>query len=345
MARLLAGVHRRRGANPVLLDDAMDAADQRPIAATRAVMRWSRALEGRGPMPERFRPDRLLVGEDARSEAQRLLERNLAAQDDPVQRRHLAMLLEFTSPGVPDRAEVDAVGAALEARLAAVAVANPAGGGAPGAAERVLAWLDELLRSGGHRPFLMSGTLLGAVREGRLLDHDYDLDLGLLPGDGTATSVGELLSGLDEVTVTIEEGRVWGRHRDGVAFDVFLHSDDGGRYWHTTGAHAWWNTPFELASVEVAGRSYLAPADAHRYLDENYGDWVRPVAFFDKNIDTPNLEWRRTTEALYYLHDLVLDATEERDRSKAEAALEALRATFGIDLTHHLPGSAADADS
>ena len=35
----------------------------------------------------------------------------------------------------------------------------------------------------GIRPFLMWGTLLGCVREGRLLRHDNDIDLGILWSD------------------------------------------------------------------------------------------------------------------------------------------------------------------
>lgn len=35
----------------------------------------------------------------------------------------------------------------------------------------------------GAKPFLMWGTLLGAIREGRLMAHDYDVDIGLLPAD------------------------------------------------------------------------------------------------------------------------------------------------------------------
>jgi len=136
----------------------------------------------------------------------------------------------------------------------------------------------------------------------------------------------------------VEDGRVWGRHGSGVAFDVFCHTEADGRYWHVTGAHAWWNTPFDLVEIDVGGHRYFVPDDAPRYLDENYGDWGRPVAFFDKNIDTPNLQWRHTTEALYYLHDIVVEATGARpDRARAEAAIEALRSTFGIDLSHHLP--------
>ncbi len=41
----------------------------------------------------------------------------------------------------------------------------------------------EASREVGIRPFLMWGTLLGCVREGRLLKHDGDVDLGILWSD------------------------------------------------------------------------------------------------------------------------------------------------------------------
>ena len=51
---------------------------------------------------------------------------------------------------------------------------------------------------------------------------------------------------------------------------------------------------FDLADYTLAGVPVLGPADADRYLTENYGDWRTPVTEFNCTTGTPNLVISRT---------------------------------------------------
>jgi hypothetical protein len=339
-ATAMGRYYQLRGAHPTFVAEARATAAELPIAATRSTMRWAAALEGGSSMPRGFRPDRRLLSSEAKELAREVLRDRLAIEEDVQLRRHLAYLQRDLGPADPDL--ITFVRDTLDTRLAAFATSGPSGKSlAPAAGYEVLCILDDALRAAGHRPFLVSGTLLGVVREGGLLEHDYDLDLGLLPGDGDAASVGAVLEAVPGITVDVEEWRVWGKHSLGVDFDIFLHYEELDRYYHATRTHAWWNSPFELQALPLHERDFWAPADTATYLRENYGDWRSPTAFYHKSFDTPNREYCQSTEALMYLYELVTNATaaKKRDRFVAESAVRELARNFGIDLRHHFGSS------
>ncbi len=336
VSNLLARYYRVRGGDPIIIGDALSQADDLAIAATRSTMRWSAALAGRVSMPKRYRPDRRLVTPGARSAALGHIERRLTDSEDPELRRQRTYLLAERGPG--DRETVDFVASELDKRLSSLAVRSPSGRSLPPAgALEVLTLLRDALQAADMRPFLMSGTLLGVVRDGRLLRHDYDLDIGLAPGDAPAVRVADVLRDVPCLTVTVEEWRVWGRHSSGIDFDVFVHYESDQRYWHATRTHEWWNSPFTLVERDVQGQSFLVPDDVDTYLSENYGNWGSPTVFFDKSFDTPNRRFLQTTEALMYLYETVLGATTPSgsDRFVVESAVRELERNFGIDLRHH----------
>ncbi len=334
-SRVLSWYYRARGASPLLVRDAMSQAGELPLPATRSTMRWASALAGGASMPRGYRPDRRLRSPEARAEALRFIDESLAAGDDPQIRRQRSYLQRDRGPTDPELVEF--VRTALDARLSTFATDSAKKGKRmdPDAGFHVLGELHDLLAGAGLRPFLVSGTLLGVIRNGTLLEHDYDLDMGLLPGDGTVEQVASLVEPLTS-HVSVEEHRVWGTHHLGVDYDVFLHYEDRGRYYHATRTHAWWNSPFGLVEHEVRGRRFWVPDDVETYLAENYGDWRTPTAFYHKSFDTPNREYCDTADALLYLYELVLNATGgRRDRYVAESAVRELARNFGIDLRHH----------
>ena len=189
---------------------------------------------------------------------------------------------------------------------------------------------DALAREG-IRAFLMSGSLLGIVRDGGFMPHDYDVDLGLLPGTDVER-VETALSTLRGARVEREGRRSVVRFGRTVV-DVFEHEERDGRWWHSTLIHEWWNTPFGLRTEDVTGAGFDVPDDAERYLTENYGDWSRPVPFYEISFDTPNREYVRDAEALRFLHSRVRIGLRHRDRWLVESSVRELRDAFGIDLS------------
>lgn len=150
--------------------------------------------------------------------------------------------------------------------------------------------------------FLVSGTLLGCVREGAILGHDSDIDVGVMPH----ISMKQLRESLAHSTrfkfqETFHENTLYLVHPNGVKIDVFRHYEEQGKLYHGGIKCHWWNTPFTLKPTAFLGDEYLVPEDENKYLTENYGDWRTPVTDFETFLDTPNLEVTHTTNmALYH---------------------------------------------
>lgn len=151
--------------------------------------------------------------------------------------------------------------------------------------------------------FLISGTLLGCIREGKLLGHDKDIDVGVWDNydyEQLATILGE--SGYFYIVPTRTKHFVMLRHLNGIAIDVFIHYREENDYWHAGVKIKWHNSPFELIKRNFLGNDYLIPKDYDRYLTENYGDWKTPKTDFDSAFDTPNMEvYNRVEMQIYFL--------------------------------------------
>lgn len=160
----------------------------------------------------------------------------------------------------------------------------------------------------GVQLFLISGSLLGPVRDGDLLAHDYDVDFGVFAGDRHMPKLHKSLEDDRRMDVRVfritpelalynpyfagragEPLKYTIKFKGAITIDIFVHVSHEDTVYHGTDRNMWTNSTFDLAPLEFAGSTYLAPRDADRYLTENYGEWRVPVKDYHAATDTPNV--------------------------------------------------------
>lgn len=142
------------------------------------------------------------------------------------------------------------------------------------------------------RWWLSDGAVLGAVREGRLLAGDPDVDLGVWAADIPAVR-----AAFGEAGWPLKRdrpGQLWPVH-DGVKVDIHGHMLDGNRVWFELArGRLAYQFPAELFDTlapvklhEVQTRMPSPPAD---YCLAHYGpSWRRPVGRWRWDRDPPCL--------------------------------------------------------
>lgn len=165
--------------------------------------------------------------------------------------------------------------------------------------------LDDLLRTTGLPAFICYGTLLGAVRNGRLIGHDNDIDLAYLSAAEHPVDVARegfrVERALRDAGWTVRRGsgvrlNVRIRLSDGSLrfVDVFTaHWTEGSLYIPSdTGFPLPRDTVAPLTTVELMGRRLPAPGRSELLLEATYGPrWRVPDPSF--RYETPRWLTRR----------------------------------------------------
>jgi phosphorylcholine metabolism protein LicD len=146
-------------------------------------------------------------------------------------------------------------------------------------------------REAGMKPFLMWGTLLGHVREGRLLKHDKDLDMGILAADWPKRHV--LIEAMQKRGYRLLDAREYKivfERRDRLTrmdIDVFLPWEDkmvcfsrqrDGSFrgaWFRSGAFK------NFCNRVFLDSEVLIPDPPEPILEAIYGDWRTPIKSYD----------------------------------------------------------------
>lgn len=140
--------------------------------------------------------------------------------------------------------------------------------------------------------FLVSGTLLGCIRNNNLISYDNDIDIGVMNNINYHDLLASVLSsGHYELLATNFKTIIKVKHLNGIKIDIFIHAIKNGKIWHSGLKKLYWvNTMFALKKIVFLDRYFLIPDDYELYLSENYGaDWKVPRKNFNSIIDTPNL--------------------------------------------------------
>lgn len=202
----------------------------------------------------------------------------------------------------------------------------------PRKASRALSDLTKMANEKNTPIFLVSGTLLGYVRNGQLLSHDKDIDVGIvgwanqyalcmaLQESGLFTLSSQFLKGHETLCIPIKHNAT------GIWIDVFVYHERENKW--VTGVDFFFGyrqefefTPFELEDIEFLDVVMKAPADSEKNLTENYGNWRIPDATYLSHLESPSTIGKGNLAYMLTARLLAISACNKRQSSKLNKIL------------------------
>jgi hypothetical protein len=166
-------------------------------------------------------------------------------------------------------------------------------------ASEALRSLAQIFKDNGHQFFLVSGTLLGYAREGQLLSHDKDIDVGVIGWkDQYDICLALQKSGEFSFSPTFLKGdRTYYlpvmHNATSRWIDVFIYYPQDDKL--VTGVDFFFGqkqrfafTPFELRPVNFLDVDMYVPDDVERNLEENYGNWRVSDPAYLSHLESPS---------------------------------------------------------
>ena len=175
-----------------------------------------------------------------------------------------------------------------------------------------LQWAVDLLNENHIDYFLMSGTLLGLVRDKKPL-RDDDIDIGIYANQIDFNKLNDIIQSSDVEIDDVQPPYLFKLKKYGVSIDLFYHFKEGDEIWHGSIYHRWYNAMFEHTTLMYNNNTYSVPNNHDIYLRENYGDWKTPVTKFSIYLDCPNYKPQYNIDALVFLLKNMIKAHRRND--------------------------------
>lgn len=201
--------------------------------------------------------------------------------------------------------------------------------------------------------FLVSGTLLGCIREGTFLSHDKDIDVGILGWENQYALYKALIqSGLFTFNIQFLKGKktiyLPMRHKQtNIWIDIFVYHPKNNKW--LTGVDFFFGyrqtfsfTPFDLVKRKFTNFEAFIPKNYSLNLYENFGQWENPDIGYISHLESPSTDNKGALPFMLTARLTALRAIAKKDPIKIRKILsiseqyEEMKGALPLLLKDHL---------